>query len=109
MANATGSDFETNTPEGYVTFEVAAVTHTEAYEYWVLYAGVEVDVTFRDEDGNITEAGVITDKAAITDIDVWDESGSYILYGNEEGVRFNVEASVDPWTPVRLVDSRVEV
>lgn len=99
-------NFETETPAGYITIEQAAQARIGVEQYWELHPDVTITGHAFDENGNITADVELTERAAITDMEVWDESGNYNLYGNQDGENFTLEAGIDPWTPVRLVDAR---
>jgi len=99
------TDFETTTPAGYVTVEVAANTRTEMGTFWELHPDVTITLTEYSDEGYILNDIEVSTNAALYDLDVITDN-LFLIYGNEDGNKFQGEALLDPWTPVRLVDAR---
>jgi len=99
------TDFETTTPAGYVTVEAAANTRTEMGTFWELHPDVTITLTEYSDEGYILNDIEVSTNAALYDLDVITDN-LFLIYGNEDGNKFQGEALLDPWTPVRLVDAR---
>lgn len=99
------SDFETTTPAGYITVEEAANTRTEAGTFWELHPDVTITLTEYSDEGHILDDIEVSTNAALHDLNVMTDN-LFLVYGEENGERFQGEVFMDLWTPVRLVDAR---
>lgn len=99
-------DFETETPAGYVTIEQAMQTSSDSWEHWELHPDTTIELNILDGYGDVSATVELTDRAAIQDMEEHMRDGQALMYGTQDGDRFEGVAYVDPWTPVRLVDER---
>lgn len=74
-------------------------------QFWMLPQDEEFVGQVFDDEGYIVADLVITDLAAFTEIDFLAPQ-EYLIYGNQDGSNFVVEALVDDETPLMLVDER---
>lgn len=85
--------------------DVASSISLEPGQFWSLLPGTDFTGQVIDDLGYIVEEVVVTDNAAIQDVEYW-AAGWYLVRGNRDGERFEIEAFLEDDMPLILVDER---
>lgn len=87
------------------TIDAAAHIDLAPGQFWSLPRGNDFTGQVIDDFGYIMGEVVVTDNAAITEVEAFSE-GYYLVRGNQGGERFEVETYLDDDITLVLVDER---